>query len=50
MLVSAFFLMVSCTVEPYETGDTSLSYLMAEMVDMHVVGRDIKSIVTAAHY
>ena len=46
MLVSAFFLMVSCTVEPYETGDTSLSYLMAEMVDMHVVGREIKSIVT----
>ncbi len=38
--------MVSCTVEPYETGDTSLSYLMAEMVDMHVVGREIKSIVT----
>lgn len=46
MLVSAFFLMVSCTVEPYETGDTSLSYLMVEMVDMHVVGREIKSIVT----
>lgn len=46
MLVSAFFLMASCTVEPYETGDTSLSYLMAEMVDMHVVGREIKSIVT----
>ena len=45
-LVSAFLLMVSCTVEPYETGDTSLSYLMAEMVDMHVVGREIKSIVT----
>lgn len=38
--------MVSCTVEPYETGDTSLSYLMAEMVDMHVVGKEIKSIVT----
>ena len=38
--------MASCTVEPYETGDTSLSYLMAEMVDMHVVGREIKSIVT----
>lgn len=38
--------MVSCTVEPYESGDTSLSYLMAEMVDMHVVGREIKSIVT----
>jgi len=46
LLVSAFFLMVSCTVEPYETGDTSLSYFMAEMVDMHVVGREIKSIVT----
>ena len=38
--------MASCTVEPYETGDTSLSYLMAEMVDMQVVGREIKSIVT----
>ena len=36
--------MASCTVEPYESGDTSLSYLMAEMVDMHVVGREIKSI------
>ena len=48
MLVSAFFLMVSCTVEPYETGDTSLSYLMAEMVDMHVVGREVKSIVNDA--
>ena len=46
MLVSAFLLMASCTVEPYESGDTSLSYLMAEMVDMHVVGREIKSIVT----
>ena len=45
-LVSAFLLMASCTVEPYESGDTSLSYLMAEMVDMHVVGREIKSIVT----
>ena len=45
-LVSAFLLLASCTVEPYETGDTSLSYLMAEMVDMHVVGREIKSIVT----
>ena len=38
--------MASCTVEPYESGDTSLSYLMAEMVDMHVVGSEIKSIVT----
>lgn len=38
--------MASCTVEPYESGDTSLSFLMAEMVDMHVVGREIKSIVT----
>ena len=38
--------MASCTVEPYESGDTSLSYPMAEMVDMHVVGREIKSIVT----
>ena len=40
--------MVSCTVEPYESGDTSLSYLMAEMVDMHVVGREVKSIVNDA--
>ena len=40
--------MVSCTVEPYESGDTSLSYIMAEMVDMHVVGRVVKSIVTDA--
>ena len=40
--------MVSCTVDPYETGDTSLSYLKAEMVDMHVVGREVRSIVTDA--
>lgn len=40
--------MVSCTVEPYESGDTSLSYLTAEMVDMHVVGREVRSIVTDA--
>ena len=33
---------------PYETGDTSLSYLKAEMVDMHVVGREVRSIVTDA--
>jgi hypothetical protein len=42
------FLVVSCTVDPYETGDTSLSYLKAEMVDMHVVGREVRSIVTDA--
>ena len=41
--------MASCTVEPYESGDTSLSFLMAEMVDMHVVGREIKSIVTDSY-
>ena len=48
MLVSTFLFMVSCTVEPYESGDSSLSYLMAEMVDMHVVGREVKSIVNDA--
>ena len=48
LLVVAFGLMVSCTVEPYESGDTSLSYLKAEMVDMHVVGRGVRSIVTDA--
>ena len=48
LLIVAFFLMVSCTVDPYETGDTSLSYLKAEMVDMHVVGREVRSIVTDA--
>lgn len=47
MLVVTFFV-VSCTVDPYETGDTSLSYLKAEMVDMHVVGREVRSIVTDA--
>lgn len=41
-------LVVSCTVDPYESGDTSLSYLTAEMVDMHVVGREVRSIVTDA--
>ena len=41
-------LLVSCTVEPYELGDTSLSYLTAEMVDMHVVGREVRSLVTDA--
>ena len=47
MLVVTFWV-VSCTVDPYETGDTSLSYLKAEMVDMHVVGREVRSIVTDA--
>jgi hypothetical protein len=47
VLVVTFFV-VSCTVDPYETGDTSLSYLKAEMVDMHVVGREVRSIVTDA--
>jgi hypothetical protein len=42
------FLVVSCTVDPYETVDPSLSYLKAEMVDMHVVGREVRSIVTDA--
>lgn len=41
-------LVVSCTVDPYESGDTSLSYLTAEMVDMHVVGGEVRSIVTDA--
>lgn len=40
--------MASCTVEPYESGDSSLSYLKAEMVDMHVMGRTVKSILTDA--
>ena len=48
LLIVAFLLMVSCTVDPYETGDTPLSYLKAEMVDMHVVGREVRSIVTDA--
>ena len=41
-------LLASCTVEPYESGDTSLSYLTAEMVNMHVMGREVRSIVTDA--
>lgn len=48
MLVAAFLLMVSCTVEPYESGDSSLSYLKAEMVDMHVMGKAVESIVNDA--
>lgn len=48
MLVGVFLLMASCTVDPYESGDTTLSYLKAEMVDMHVVGREIKGVVTDA--
>lgn len=48
MLVAAFLLMVSCTVEPYESGDSSLSYLKAEMVDMHVMGKAVESLVNDA--
>lgn len=40
--------MVSCTVDPYESGDSSLSYLKAEMVDMHVVDKVVKSVVNDA--
>lgn len=40
--------MASCTVDPYESGDTSLSYLKAEMVDMHVVDGRIMDTVTDA--
>ncbi|MDO4991781.1 MAG: NigD-like C-terminal domain-containing protein [Prevotellaceae bacterium] len=46
MLVVAFLLMVSCTVEPYESGDSSLSYLKAEMVDMRVMGKGVQSILS----
>lgn len=46
MLVAVFLLMVSCTVEPYESGDSSLSYLKAEMVDMHVMGKGVQSILS----
>lgn len=46
MLVVAFLLMVSCTVEPYESGDSSLSYLKAEMVDMHVMDKGVQSILS----
>lgn len=38
--------LVACSSDPYETGDTSLSYLHADMVDMHVVGQKVESIVT----
>ena len=38
--------MVSCTVDPYESGDSSLSYLKAEMVDMRVMGKGVQSIVS----
>lgn len=38
--------MVSCTVEPYESGDSSLSYLKAEMVDMRVMGKGVQSILS----
>lgn len=37
---------VSCSQDAYETGDSPLSYLRADMVDMHVEGDEVKSIVT----
>lgn len=40
------FVFVACTQDAYEAGDSALSYLRADMVDMHVVGNEIKSIVT----
>lgn len=46
--MAVFLLMASCTVDPYESGDSSLSYLKAEMVDMHVVDKVVKSVVNDA--
>lgn len=43
-LVTSLF--VSCEQKPYEAGDSELSYLCAEMADMHVVGRNVESIIT----
>ncbi|MCQ2220188.1 MAG: NigD-like protein [Prevotella sp.] len=40
------FAFVACSQDAYETGDSALSYLRADMVDMHVIGKDVKSIVT----
>lgn len=45
-----FFLFViaiaSCSQDAYEAGDSPLSYLRADMVDMHVEGDEVKSIIT----
>lgn len=41
-------LLAGCQQEPYDTGDTSLSYLNAEMVSVHVKGAEIVSIVNDA--
>lgn len=41
-------LLAGCQQEPYDTGDTSLSYLNAEMVSVHVRGNEIVSIINDA--
>ncbi len=38
-------LLAGCQQEPYDSGDTSLSYLTAEMVSVHVKGTAVESIV-----
>lgn len=37
--------LAACTSDAYETGDTSLSYMRADMVDVRVVDKAVKSIV-----
>lgn len=41
-------LAVSCTKEAYDTGDSALSYLKAEMANLHVTGNQVTDIVTDA--
>lgn len=37
--------LVACSEDAYETGDTNLSYMSAEMVNMRVKGKDVVSII-----
>lgn len=39
-------ILAACATDAYETGDSSLSYMRADMADMKVEGRAVKSIVT----
>ena len=40
--------LVACSNDAYDSGDTSLSYLHAEMAMVHVEGRSVKSVITDA--
>lgn len=45
-ILTMLTMVVACTKDPYETGDSQLSYMRADMVDMKVEGKMVKSIIT----